>query len=71
MIDRLSRLDRLIGTVTRPVPGQSGWYRILIEWLDTNAIHYNEMAGRFDTTTKLVCATYDALIRTAPRKLEM
>lgn len=34
MIDRLSRLDRLIGTVARPVPDQSGWYRIPIEWLD-------------------------------------
>jgi len=70
MIDRLNRLDRLIGTVTRPVPGQSGWYRIPIEWLDTKPAHYNKMAARFDTTAKRVCANYDTLIRAARRKLE-
>jgi hypothetical protein len=70
MIDRLSRLDRLISTVARPAPGQSGWYRIPIEWLDTKPAYYRKMAGRFDTTTRRICANYDTLIRAARRKLE-
>jgi hypothetical protein len=70
MIDKLGRLGRLIDTVTRPVPGQSGWYRIPIEWLDTKPTHYNKMAERFDTSTRRVCANYDTLIRAARRKLE-
>lgn len=70
MIDRLSRLDRLIGTVAKPVPGQSGWYRIPIEWLDTKPAYYNKMAARFDTTAKRICANYDILVRAARRKLE-
>jgi hypothetical protein len=70
MIDRLSRLDRLIGTVTTPVPEQSGWHHIPIEWLNTKPVYYNKMAEPFDTTTKRICANYDALIRAARRKLE-
>ncbi len=70
LIDRLNRLDRLIGTVAKPVPGQSGWYRIPIEWLDTKPAFYSKMAERFDTTTRRICANYDTLIRAARRKLE-
>jgi hypothetical protein len=70
MIDRLNRLDRLIGTVAKPVPGQSGWYRIPIEWLDTRPAHYSKMAERFDTITRRICANYDTLIRAARRKLD-
>lgn len=69
LIDRLSRLDRLISTVAKRVPGQS-WYRIPIEWLDTKPAHYNKMAARFDATTKRICANYDTLIRAARQKLE-
>ena len=70
MIDRLSRLDRLIGTVAKAVPGQVGWYRISIEWLDTKPAHYSKMAARFDATAKRICANYDTLVRAARRKLE-
>lgn len=70
LIDRLSRLYRFIGTVGKPVPGQSGWYRIPIEWLDTKPAHYREMAERFDATTRRIRANYDTLVRAVRRKLE-
>jgi hypothetical protein len=70
MMDRLSRLGRLIESVARPVPGQYGWYRIPIEWTDTKPAHYSKMVARFDTTLRRVCQTYDNLIRTARRKLD-
>lgn len=70
LIDRLSRLDRLITKVTRPVPGQSGWYRIPIELLDNKPAEYTKLAGRFDAAAKQICQRYDNLVRTARRKLE-
>jgi hypothetical protein len=70
MFDRLSRLSRLIESIARSVPGQSGWHRIPIEWVDTKPAHYNKMAARFDTTLRRVCQTYDNLIRAARRKLD-
>jgi hypothetical protein len=70
LIDRLSRLGRLIDRVTRPVPGQSGWYRIPIELLDTKPAEYNKLAGRFDAAARQICERYDNLVRTARRKLE-
>jgi hypothetical protein len=69
MINRMSRLHRLIGRVSRPA-GQPGWYCIPIEWLDTKPEHYNKMASRFDAATREACRRYEALVRSARRKLE-
>lgn len=70
MTDRLYRVNRLIGRVCEPVPGQSGWYRIPIELFDTHPDHYTKLVTRFDAAARQACARYDNLVRNARRRLD-
>jgi hypothetical protein len=70
MIDRLNRLDRLVFRVCDLVPGQSGWYRVPIEWLDTRPADYDKSATRLDNAGRQVCAQFDNLVRNARKRLD-